>query len=591
MPIPKPRVLWIMCASAAFLVAITMIGHAAPAESLHFATPLQTVEAPRTAVATAHVFDERGYTLDAVFESGVVPRIFVQDIPLDLASIQRVQEKKDLFLRILVPLVLKANEEISVHRARLVELAGEKSDVWSAKDRQWIDALARAYDAPPDDLNGLLERVDVVPPSLGLAQGIDESGWGTSRFAREGESLFGQHAPADGVRLDAARAEGVGVAAFDGMLDSVQAYFHNLNSTRAYHGLRAKRAEARAAGRLPTGSALVAGLASYSERGSEYVRELESILHANRLGRYDSMRLASKGGATLVLASEGRSVDSGAGGWTNRMSRIEHDIVYGVLFFVSGLVSGFAGGLFGIGGGTLRVPIFLYLFAAFGAHAAVGMHMAAGTSLALAIPTGVQSALAQRRAGHLDMPFLRSWLPGLILGVGLGLAVMRVVSSTALVLTFAVAMLLIAFRMLVLPTEARLTDQVPGRPIRDLLSMGIGTASTMIGISGGAFTTPTLMLFGYPIRRAIAISAAGGAAIATIGAVGSILNGIDQPGRLAWSWGYVDLLAVVAVLPGILISAPLGVALGNHLDERRLRITFGLLLLAVSADMFRRALA
>jgi uncharacterized membrane protein YfcA len=113
----------------------------------------------------------------------------------------------------------------------------------------------------------------------------------------------------------------------------------------------------------------------------------------------------------------------------------------------------------------------------------------------------------------------------------------------------------------------------------------------MIGISGGAFTTPTLMLFGYPIRRAIAISAAGGAAIATIGAVGSILNGIDQPGRLAWSWGYVDLLAVVAVLPGILISAPLGVALGNHLDERRLRITFGLLLLAVSADMFRRALA
>lgn len=260
------------------------------------------------------------------------------------------------------------------------------------------------------------------------------------------------------------------------------------------------------------------------------------------------------------------------------------------MLFASGLASGFAGGLFGIGGGILRVPIFLYLFEAFGAQPAVSMHLAAGTSLALAIPTGLQSAAAQRRLGNLDARFLRSWLPGLMLGVLIGLVAMRVVTSGTLVIGFAVAMLLIAIQMLALPAAARLADEVPGHPARDVISTLIGAASTMLGVSGGAFVTPTLLLFRYPIHRAIAISAAGGAAIATVGALGSVLNGLAQPGRLAWSLGYVDMLAVGAVLPGILISAPLGVALGDRLDERKLRITFGCLLLAVSADMFRRAL-
>lgn len=272
------------------------------------------------------------------------------------------------------------------------------------------------------------------------------------------------------------------------------------------------------------------------------------------------------------------------------MSHTEDIVLYALLLFASGLVSGFAGGLFGVGGGILRVPIFLYLFTNFGASAAVSMHLAAGTSLALAIPTGLRSAVAQRAAGNLDMAFLRSWLPGLLLGVAAGLGLMRVVAASTLILGFAIAMLVIALQLLALPATVRIADEVPGQPIRGLVSMAIGTASTMIGVSGGAFTTPSLMLFGYPIHRAIAISAGGGVAIATVGAAGSVLNGLGQAGRLTSSFGYVDLIAVAAVLPGILIAAPLGVKLANRLDEKRLRTTFGCLLIGVAADMFRRAL-
>jgi uncharacterized membrane protein YfcA len=263
---------------------------------------------------------------------------------------------------------------------------------------------------------------------------------------------------------------------------------------------------------------------------------------------------------------------------------------YGAWLLAAGIGSGFAGGLFGIGGGVLRIPIFLYLFPAFGMDPAVVMHTAAGTSLALAVPTGLRSALSQRRAGHLDIAFLRSWLPPLVVGVLIGLLAMRSLSGTILAGVFAFAMLGVALQLIALPPSVRLADAVPGHPVRDCLAAGIGGVSVMIGVSGGAFSTPLLMLLGVPVHGALAISSASAAAIAALGSVGSVLNGLHLAGRPPWSLGYVDVVAVAVMLPAILLAAPLGVKLGSRLGERPLRRLFGVFLFGIAADMLRGVL-
>ena len=272
---------------------------------------------------------------------------------------------------------------------------------------------------------------------------------------------------------------------------------------------------------------------------------------------------------------------------------MEHEaqlLSYGAWLLAAGLGSGFAGGLFGIGGGVLRVPIFLYLFPAFGMDPAVAMHAAAGTSLTLAVPTGLRSALGQKRAGHLDTGFLRSWLPPLVVGVLIGLLAMRFLSGTILAGVFAFAMLGVAVQLIALPPSVRLADAVPGHPVRDLLAAGIGGVSVMIGVSGGAFSTPLLTTLGVPIHRVLAISSAGAAAVATVGSIGSVANGLGIAGRAPWSLGYVDVAAVAVMLPAILVAAPLGVKLGSRLSEGLLRRLFGLFLIGVAADMLRRVL-
>ena len=266
-------------------------------------------------------------------------------------------------------------------------------------------------------------------------------------------------------------------------------------------------------------------------------------------------------------------------------------LYYGALLVAAGLGSGFAGGLFGIGGGVLRIPIFLYLFRAFDVHPSVAMHMAAGTSLALGIPTGLRSALSQRRAGQLDPAFLRSWMPPLLVGVVLGLAAMRVLSGSTLTAVFAAVVLLAALEMIALPEGFRLAEAVPGQPKRGLLAAAIGGLSAMIGLSGGVFVTPALTLLGYPIHRAMAVSAATAAAISATGTAGSIVNGLGAAGRLPWSLGYVDVAAVALMLPAILVAAPLGVKLGNRLSDGLLRRSFGFFLLFVAADVLRQVLA
>ncbi len=124
-----------------------------------------------------------------------------------------------------------------------------------------------------------------------------------------------------------------------------------------------------------------------------------------------------------------------------------HWITYVLSLLAAGIVSGFASGLFGVGGGIVRIPLFLYLFPVFGVHASVVMHLSAGTSLTLAIPSSISASRAQYKAGNIDLSFLRTWIPALVLGVILGLVVMRYVSGRFLIQIFAFLILAVSVQM------------------------------------------------------------------------------------------------------------------------------------------------
>ena len=264
-----------------------------------------------------------------------------------------------------------------------------------------------------------------------------------------------------------------------------------------------------------------------------------------------------------------------------------HWLIYITCLILAGLGSGFASGLFGVGGGIVRIPIFLFLWPYFGVSQEVIMHLAAGTSLALAIPSAVMASRAQHRAGNLDFGFLKTWVPGLITGVILGLLIMRHVSGKFLEFVFAVVIIIAAVQMLFLSGRYQLGNDVPKGYLKSFLSFPVGMISVMMGISGGTLTTPLLTAYRYPIHKCIALATAGGLFISIIGASGSIINGLGIKTLPGYTVGYIDIIAVAIMLPTVMIAAPFGVKLANYLSKERLRKVFAVFMIIVALDMIR----
>ncbi|MBC2713565.1 MAG: glucosaminidase domain-containing protein [Desulfosarcina sp.] len=221
-----------------------------------------------------------------------------------------VKVKKELFYRAIVPMVLFANELILKERQALEEFNENlhKGKTLSAKEMSRLQSIAKKYglkevDDSKKQVAQLLERVDIIPPSLALGQTAYESGYGTSRFAVEGNALFGQWTySGDGMKPKQHRESkgNYGVAAYKWPFDSVRSYMHNLNTHNAYQGLRDKRAALRKKGKEVTGLALADTLTSYSEKGAEYVKTLKSIISVNGLEVADNAYLRDEP-MTLVV--------------------------------------------------------------------------------------------------------------------------------------------------------------------------------------------------------------------------------------------------------------------------------------------------
>jgi len=241
-----------------------------------------------SAVSLHHQFTQRGYTLDAVKEGEAVPRVFLAQLPRDLPTLLSPDFRKTVFIKMMLPLVLAENERIRKDRARALQLreALETERPVTTEDMAWLAKLADRYGVEDGNLHELFLRVDVVSPSLALAQAALETGWGTSSVAQRGHAMFGQmvfRSEEDG-SIDAS------VKMFRNLAAAVEAYAHNLNTHRAYAEFRGVRAQMRKTGRLD-GHELALHLVRYSERKQDYVQAVRSLIRVNNLLPFDKARL------------------------------------------------------------------------------------------------------------------------------------------------------------------------------------------------------------------------------------------------------------------------------------------------------------
>lgn len=250
-----------------------------------------------TADILDRTFTQMGYDLDRIGTGETkVPRVFLASMPGDIGKVRESKKRKALFFKTVLPLVLQVNEEVQRDRERLATLiaAQKRGEKAGPVDRLWLIVMAERYKTKRGDINALIGRVDIIPPSLALAQAAEESGWGTSRFVREGNAMFGQWTTSQSTGLvpkkrDAGKTHKI--RTFKSLLHSVRAYARNLNTHRAYRHLRRARLELRQQGKPLSGLRLTKQLTSYSERGEEYVKTLRTIIGVNRLVHLDDARL------------------------------------------------------------------------------------------------------------------------------------------------------------------------------------------------------------------------------------------------------------------------------------------------------------
>ena len=253
--------------------------------------PLKTVE------VLSVTFQQLGYDLERVRTGEVgVPRLFLAALPGDIKDIRESRVRKTLFFKTVLPLVLQANEEILRDRRRLwkLHLRLSSNQKLRAEDRLWLMMISERYGVKQGDVTSLLKRVDIIPPSLALAQAALESGWGTSRFVREGNAVFGQWTFSKAGNLAPARRDKDklhNIRAFSNLLDSVRAYARNLNTHRAYRQFRRARYDFRLRGAPLDSLLLVENLKNYSQRGQEYVGTIRVLIESNKLRRLDDARL------------------------------------------------------------------------------------------------------------------------------------------------------------------------------------------------------------------------------------------------------------------------------------------------------------
>ena len=252
----------------------------------------QPVDTVRLSAATIEeLFKSTNYNLEDVRRNKLVKPISLMLLPKEIKKIENTKKRKNLFIQIILPLVIKENNNIKLDRKKLFSILNKSKN--SKIEKSWLDSKFKQYGIINKDLSTLKIRMDEVPTSMAIAQAAKETGWGTSRFAQEGNALFGQWTwSGDGIKPSDADDDSTHkVMKFKVLQASVKAYQRNLNTHSSYKGFRNARAELRDQEKKLDSVILTEYLDKYAETGKEYVKILQQIIRQNNLTDFDDARL------------------------------------------------------------------------------------------------------------------------------------------------------------------------------------------------------------------------------------------------------------------------------------------------------------
>ena len=252
---------------------------------------LETDTVRLNASTIKQLFQDTDYKLDDVRETKLVKPVALTLLPGEIKMIESTKKRKEFFIQIVLPLVLKENNNIRLDRKTLFKIINKSNN--TKLEKKWLEKKYKQYGVSSKDLTTLKIRMDEIPVSLALAQAAKETGWGTSRFAQEGNALFGQWTwSGEGLKpKEADENKGHKVMKFNVLQASVRAYQRNLNTHRSYKNFRLARAHLRDNDQPLDSLILSQFLKNYAETGNQYVEVLQKIINQNNLKDFDDAKL------------------------------------------------------------------------------------------------------------------------------------------------------------------------------------------------------------------------------------------------------------------------------------------------------------
>ena len=252
---------------------------------------LETDTVRLNASTIKQLFEDTDYKLDDVRQKKLVKPVALTLLPAEIKMIENTKKRKEFFIQIVLPLILKENNNIRLDRKTLFNIINKSNN--TKIEKKWLKNKFKQYGIPSKDLSILKIRMDEIPVSLAIAQAAKETGWGTSRFAQEGNALFGQWTwSGEGLKpKEADENKGHKVMKFNVLQASVRAYQRNLNTHSSYENFRLARAQLRDSKRPLDSILLSQFLKNYAETGNQYVEVLQKIIKQNNLKDFDDAKL------------------------------------------------------------------------------------------------------------------------------------------------------------------------------------------------------------------------------------------------------------------------------------------------------------
>jgi Bax protein len=237
------------------------------------------------------LFEDTGYNLNDVRKKKLVKPVALTLLPQEIKMIENSKKRKEFFIQIVLPLIIEENNNIKLDRNTLFTIINKSNNLNSEK--QWLEKKYKQYGVKSGDLSTLKIRMDEIPVSLAIAQAAKETGWGTSRFALEGNALFGQWTwSGEGLKpKEAKEGESHKVMKFNILQASVRAYQRNINTHSTYKDFRKARAKLRDKNKPLDSIELSKYLDKYAETGNQYVEVLQKIIKQNKLQDFDDAKL------------------------------------------------------------------------------------------------------------------------------------------------------------------------------------------------------------------------------------------------------------------------------------------------------------